>query len=112
MATAYAEWVTNSIQSSSNTCYLMTHSDVPAGMALTHSGDGFVEVLLAGVAKSYQGQGLYKYLLGHITVDSREKESHRVVISTQSGNVHVQKAWARFGLLPALSVQTVHIERK
>ena len=63
MATAYAEWVTNSIQFPDTTCYLMTHSDVPAGMAMTHMGDGFVEILLAGVAKCYQGQGLYQHLL-------------------------------------------------
>jgi ribosomal protein S18 acetylase RimI-like enzyme len=90
----------------------MTHGDVPAGMAMTQIGEDFAEILLAGIAKNFQAKGLYQQLLQYVATDLRHKEMDKFVISTQSGNTNVQKAWARYGLLPALSIQTVHIERK
>lgn len=112
MPAAYAEWVTNAMKWPDTTCYLMTHGDVPAGMAMTQIGEDFAEILLAGIAKNFQAKGLYQQLLQYVATDLRRKEMHQIVISTQSGNTNVQKAWARYGLLPALSIQTVHIERK
>lgn len=112
MEDAYFEWVSNKINQPSSSCYLMFLDDEPVGFALTEVSDHFGDVLLAGIATNFQALGLYKYLLTQIEHDMSLAEIQQLVISTQSRNLAVQKAWSRYGLLPLMTVQTVHIEKQ
>jgi ribosomal protein S18 acetylase RimI-like enzyme len=112
MEDAYFEWVSHKINQPGSTCYLMFHHDEPAGFALTEVKGDFGDVLLAGIARDFQAMGLYKYLLTQIEYDMSMGEIQEMVISTQSRNTAVQKAWTRYGLIPLMTVQTVHFEKR
>jgi hypothetical protein len=112
MEDAYFEWVSNKINQANSNCYLMFLDDQAVGFALTEVTNHFGDVLLAGIATDFQALGLYKYLLTQIEHDMALAEIEKMVISTQSQNIAVQKAWTRYGLLPLMTVQTVHIEKR
>lgn len=111
MEDAYFEWVRNKINDAGSNCYLMFLDNEAVGFALTEFANHFGDVLLAGIARGFQALGLYKYLLTQIEYDMSLAEIQKMVISTQSRNIAVQKAWARYGLIPLMTVQTVHIEK-
>jgi hypothetical protein len=113
MSEAYTEWVTNAIDSPTTHVFLMLDSGVgePIGMAMIQIEENVLEILLAGIVVTRQGQGLYGQLLTHITNFGSAKGVDQVVISTQASNINVQKAWIAQGWVPAMTVQTVHIEK-
>lgn len=113
MSEAYTEWVINAIESPSTHVFLMLDSGAgePIGMAMIQIEENILEILLAGIVVTRQGQGLYGQLLTHITNFGSSNGVDQVVISTQASNINVQKAWIAQGWVPALTVQTVHIEK-
>jgi ribosomal protein S18 acetylase RimI-like enzyme len=83
----------------------------PIGMATTQPGPDHVEILLAGVIPTHQGIGRYQYLLQAVENRAQYLSKSEVVISTQAHNVTVQRSWARYGFLPTISIDTVHVVR-
>lgn len=67
------------------------------------------EVLLAGVSRKNQRKNLYGRVMAAMCLDAHAHGSSRLVISTQADNDHVQKAWIRAGLRPALAVDGCHL---
>lgn len=112
MEDAYNEWVRNKIVSVGSRCYLMYVDEEPAGFALTDASGQVGEILLAGISREFQSNGLYHHLLSYIEKEMFEAELIELVISTQSKNSNVQKAWDRYGLLPLLTVRTAHVENR
>jgi ribosomal protein S18 acetylase RimI-like enzyme len=112
MAEAYSEWVTNFINRQDIYCYIISVGSDLAGMAMVQSSGEIAEILLAGIVREYQSQGLYQNLISYVEHDLRQKSAKQIVISTQSQNIRVQKSWARYGLVPQMSVQTIHVEKK
>ena len=112
MAEAYSEWVTNFIDRQDIYCYVICVDNDLAGMAMVQSSGEIAEILLAGIVPNYQSHGLYQNLISHVEHDLRQKSVKQIVISTQSQNIRVQKSWARYGLVPQMSVQTIHVEKK
>lgn len=112
MEDAYNEWVRNKIASVGSRCYLMYVDEEPAGFALTDASGQVGEILLAGISREFQSKGLYHHLLAYIEKEMFEAELVELVISTQRQNSNVQKAWDRYGLLPLLTVRTVHVENR
>ena len=112
MEDAYFEWTSNKINKSGSSCYLMFFNDEPIGFALTEITGHFGDILLAGITPNFQAKGLYKYLLTQIEYDMSLEEIQQMVISTQSQNIAVQKAWTRYGLFPLMTVQTAHLEKR
>ena len=112
MAEAYSEWVTNFINRQDIYCYIINVGNDLAGMAMVQSSGEIAEILLAGIVREYQSQGLYQDLISYVEHDLRQKSAKQIVISTQSQNIRVQKSWARYGLVPQMSVQTMHVEKK
>jgi len=112
MEDAYNEWVRSKITSEESRCYLMYVDDEPAGFALTDTRDQVGEILLAGISREFQSKGLYQHLLAHIETEMHQYKVEELVISTQSQNSNVQKAWERYGLVPLLTVRTVHVENR
>jgi len=91
---------------------VVLHDEVsPIGIATTESALEHVEILLAGVIPAQRGIGRYPHLLQAVETIARDCSKSDVVISTQAGNVGVQRAWARYGFLPLTSINTVHVIR-
>lgn len=111
MIDAYIEWLEAVVDEPNHEVYVlhMPRHKQPVGMALLEYGKSHTEVLLAGIVAEYQGQGNYASILEGVETVSRNRGLGRVVISTQSSNVNVQKAWARYGWLPDTTLQTIHL---
>ena len=112
MEDAYNEWVKNKITKNESRCYLMFVDGEPAGFAMTETREQVGEILLAGICSQFQSRGLYLHLLAHIENEMLSEKSVELVISTQSQNRNVQKAWDKYGLVPLMTVRTVHVENR
>ena len=84
----------------------------PAGFAMTETREQVGEILLAGICTQFQSRDLYRHLLAHIENEMLSEKSAELVISTQSQNRNVQKAWDKYGLVPLMTVRTVHVENR
>jgi hypothetical protein len=114
VAAGYREWAQTTLSEPSGRLYGLREGGAPIGVAITcslHGGEEGVEIELAGIVGSAQGRGRYRHLLDAIARDARSAPRPTVVISTQSGNIRVQRAWARAGYRPMLSIDTVHAVR-
>lgn len=111
MVDAYQEWVSSVISLPEHFCFLMrTHpGGEPCGMALVTDHQGVIEILLAGIASAFQGKRLYGALVSEVERFAFTRGAERVVISTQSSNINVQRAWTAQGWLPAFTVQCLHV---
>jgi RimJ/RimL family protein N-acetyltransferase len=109
----YKDWAVRSLSSPRGVVLVMTLQDEPIGVAtLEESATGeHLEVLLAGLVPSAQGRHLYGALLSGCERAALRRGASRLVISTQSHNVRVQRAWARHGLRPIGAIETVHLVR-
>lgn len=79
------------------------------GLATVSVQGRVLEVELAGIVPGRQRQGWYARLLAGVRALAAEQGCDRVVISTQAGQVHVQRSWARQGLVPVAALETVHL---
>ena len=70
-----------------------------------------VEIELAGLVPRARGRGVYGQLLAEVGRVAVEAAIAKVVISTQAGNVRVQRAWHRAGLAPMAVFTTLHAVR-
>lgn len=113
MVDVYVEWLEYAIGQPDHLAYSLQHDDddLPIGMAMLRTDLSSTEVLLAGISADHQGQGHYSSILRGVEALAHEVGSARLVISTQSANVNVQKAWSRNGWSPMFTVQTVHVVR-
>ena len=69
---------------------------------------GHVEIELAGLVPRARGCGAYGQLLAEVGRVAHEAGIATVMISTQAGNVRVQRAWHRAGLAPMAVFTTLH----
>jgi GNAT superfamily N-acetyltransferase len=108
----YQEWAQRTVRSNPDESYLMFDTDGPVGVATMKTGaspGADTEAELVGLISRTRGQGLYEHLLAACIARTQEIGARRMVISTQSTNPGVQRAWARMGLLPFSSIETAHI---
>ncbi len=114
VAKGYLEWAANTLSLSSGYACVLSQNGHMIGVATvvaSKDDDCVDEIELAGLSRKAQGQGRYRYLLDAVAHSARDRGKRKIVISTQSHNIRVQRAWARAGLLPYLSVETVHCVR-
>lgn len=107
----YQEWARRSALADPHDALVLVLDGTVVGLATlvdSRSPDGHLEVLLAGLATAAQGRGRYASLLAAVARAARARGRRSVIISTQSHNVRVQRAWARAGLRPFAAVETVH----
>ena len=67
------------------------------------------EIVLAGVVPSQRRNGWYPLVLSSISQWAAEEGFTQLVISTQVGNVEAVRGWCRFGMLPLLALNTLHV---
>jgi hypothetical protein len=108
---AYLNWAMSRVDSDALTG-LLTFQEAPIGVISAVQRDDVVEVEIAGIASSAQGQGHYKYLIGQLWSMVNQPNSSQLVISTQIENQNVQSAWNKLGLKPQFEIYTTHIMRK
>lgn len=106
----YVEWAMNSLGAGANHLFVLRMNGLAAGVAVVSADSETWEIELAGMTRASQGKGLYPLLLQSVLNASREAAS-RTVISTQSHNVRVQRLWARIGMVPLDSYDTLHLSR-
>lgn len=111
MVDVYIEWLEAVANQPSFGAFLLKspRAGEAIGMALLEFHDSFVEILLAGISEKHQGVGHYSSILEGVSRTALAMSCSRVVISTQASNINVQKAWARNGWLPEMTLQTVHL---
>ena len=51
-------------------------------------------------------------MLRHVIARAGSLGKESVVISTQASNIAVMRAWARVGMLPTISLNTVHVMKR
>ena len=83
-----------------------------AGLATATVDGPVVEVELAGGTAALAGSGAYAALLAAVAGQARARGADRLVISTQAGNIRVQRRWVALGLRPVSAFTTVHSIRR
>jgi RimJ/RimL family protein N-acetyltransferase len=110
----YQDWARRSFESSEGGL-ILRHRGTPIGIAtFTTSVDGrsHLEVLLAGLVRAAQGHGHYAALIAGCAAAARRQDRKRLIISTQTHNIRVQRAWSKLGLRPFATIETVHVIRR
>lgn len=109
----YQEWARLTVSAHPDDVLLLRRGAQVIGVATCHVSpeSDRLEVLLAGLVPSAQGQGLYALLLAACAEHASYRGKAELIISTQVHNVRVQRTWARAGLLPFGAVETVHCVR-
>ncbi len=108
----YCEWVERLIASDA-TCLVLRSADRRAvGFGLIDWSVAVPDVRLAAMASSAQGRGWYRWVLSGLMDAAVDRGHDKLVISTQSDNTNVMRAWARLGLLPERTLATHHLVRR
>ncbi|MGA9275381.1 MAG: GNAT family N-acetyltransferase [Ilumatobacter sp.] len=107
----YCEWAGHLAAADGAALLLRDQGGEGVGVALIDWLADRPEVRLAGMRSSAQGQGLYRVLIESVVERAVAQGHSRVLISTQSHNVNVMRAWARMGFVPAKTIATQHLLR-
>jgi GNAT superfamily N-acetyltransferase len=110
----YVDWVRRSASHDADAIAVLEQGTEGVGVAtwfVDPAGD-FVEILLAGLVPRARRHGWYAALLGEVGRVASGLGVPRVVISTQTANIAVQRAWATAGFKPFAAVTTAHAVRR
>lgn len=107
----YLEWALASAADPEHRVFLQYAEGRPIGVAIVSVDDGVWDIELAGIVAGEQRRGHYSRLLSSLLAAADQHAAQRVIISTQSHNVAVQRAWAKLGFLPIDSIDTLHLVR-
>lgn len=107
----YVEWTHTLREAGAVTMTLRDHAE-HVGIGVLAVDGARPDIKLAGMASAAQGRGWYGPLLAAFQRRSLELTGAGLVISTQSDNVRVMRAWARLGLLPYETYATQHLIRR
>ena len=107
----YREWAQRSA-ANDPVVTLTSQEGGVVGVATIESTAGTCEIQLAGIKAEFQQRGLYAHLLAGCEKFAEEAGATQLVISTQTHNANVQRAWSRFGFEPVGTFLTAHAIRK
>ncbi|MGO4255794.1 GNAT family N-acetyltransferase [Marmoricola sp. RAF53] len=103
----YQQWARGS--AAAGGALVLRDSGGPVAVATTSTVDDVVEIELAGTLTARQGSGLYPHLLAGVEDLALAAGAIEVLISTQTHNTGVQRAWARYGFEPVATFSTLHL---
>ncbi|HEY0258741.1 MAG TPA: GNAT family N-acetyltransferase [Lacisediminihabitans sp.] len=109
IADGYAEWARSTLNDSRNRLFVVNHEARVAGLAVVHVDGDIWDIELASIATPFQRRGLYLRLVRQILDEGARTGVSQLVISTQSHNIAVQRAWIKLGFRPIASIETVHL---
>ncbi|WP_377643917.1 GNAT family N-acetyltransferase [Oryzobacter terrae] len=107
----YVEWALRTAAAEPHSTWVAREGGDLAAFATTRAlaDPRDVEVELAGTSPRHRGRGVYGALFTSLLARLLEQGHDRLLISTQAGNVAVQRLWARAGMLPVAAFTTVHV---
>lgn len=105
----YAEWAARTTADANNRLFVSYDDEAIVGVAVVAVTGSLWEIELASMLSSAQRRGLYSKLMSGLLDSASDAQAERVVISTQSHNIAVQRAWSKMGFVPISSVDTVHL---
>jgi len=111
----YREWANIALSAAAGGGAVVEKDGSIVGVATTRSTNDdptTIEIELAGIVTKEQGAGVYRYLLDAVIGAAQQSGAERVVISTQSHNIRVQRAWASAGFRPVASLETLHCVKR
>lgn len=111
-STSYRNWCETIFEERPEHIVVLSEDDQIIGLAvLDLSEEDTVEVLLAGIIPEFQAQGRYSQLINLVIQKANSLNRTKIVISTQSNNISVQRSWARIGFVPRASLETFHLNK-
>jgi GNAT superfamily N-acetyltransferase len=105
----YAEWAASTMAYPTTRVFVIQEGDEVVGAAIISAAGDTWEVELASVMSAAQGKGNYLALMRQVVDSAALSGIKRLVISTQSHNIAVQRAWAKLGFKPVLAIETIHL---
>ncbi|WP_104130356.1 N-acetyltransferase [Cryobacterium sp. N21] len=105
----YADWAKSTMARTGNKVFVVLSDLRIVGVAVIGVVGTIWEIELASVASASQGKGKYLKLIRAVLSSAHSAGATRVVISTQSHNIAVQRAWVKLGFQPVTSIETVHL---
>jgi len=109
---AYSEWATDYVaqdEDNGRQCWVASVKNRIVAFATTRVEQDTCEIVLNGVSKSLQGQGIYRALVAHVQAQARSLGCTTVFSSTQIGNLAPQRVWAHQGFFLSKAVNTIHL---
>jgi RimJ/RimL family protein N-acetyltransferase len=104
----YVEWCLSLLGRDDHDVLVTFSEGQLAGFLAVHHQESISDIVLNGVARPFQRQGIYASLVKSAGRTAFESGRERVMSSTHVGNVSPQKVWARNGMALVDSVYTFH----
>jgi len=95
-----APWTRGNFESSLNSdyqCWIQQYNNFPVGYAVLSFAADESELLIIGIDKSYQGQGLGRKLLLHMLNCAEKREARAVFLEVRASNDVAQGLYASEG---------------
>ena len=110
---AYTDWAIRTVGHEDRVVYSACRGvNAVVGIAVVDSSaTDWDEILLAGITPDARREGNYTAMLS-LVVNESIKSGKRAVISSQASNLGVIRAWVRLGMLPTLSINTLHVVKR
>ncbi len=107
----YGEWAVGHIGADDKTCWVAQVGDRIAGLACSafDPGTGACQGVLHGVSPDFARARIYTDLIRFTQGYFRSRGLTKLEISTQVGNLRVQRVWVREGLVFESVVNTYHV---
>jgi GNAT superfamily N-acetyltransferase len=107
----YCEWALSHVDADNRTCWVACVDGRIAGLACSafEVRTGRCQGVLHGVSPDFAGRGIYTDLIRFTQRYFLQRGFSTLEISTQVGNLRVQRVWAREGFTLERAVDTYHI---
>jgi [ribosomal protein S18]-alanine N-acetyltransferase len=99
-AISQAPWTQGNFESSLNSdyqCWILEHKNTPAGYAVLSFAADEAELLIIGIDRRYQGQGLGRKLLLHMMSCAEKRKARAVFLEVRASNEVAQGLYASEG---------------
>jgi len=99
-AISQAPWTQGNFESSLNSdyqCWILQHKNTPVGYAVLSFAADEAELLIIGIDRRYQGQGLGRKLLLHMMSCAEKRKARAVFLEVRASNEVAQGLYASEG---------------
>lgn len=104
----YVEWCLSLLDRDDHEVLVTSAERQLTGFLAVQHRESISDIILNGVARPFQRQGIYASLVKSAGRSAFERGKERVMSSTHVGNVSPQKVWAHNGMTLVHSVYTFH----
>ena len=111
MVAGYVEWALSHMGAADRTCWVASVDGRIAGLACSafDARMGVCQGVLHGVSPDFARHRIYTDLIRHTQRTFRDRGLSKLEISTQVGNLRVQRVWVKEGFTFETAVDTFHL---